>query len=123
MTTEILTAEQREQITQVHWFVRAASAAARFKVADWAYAAMGDAEFRDLTTYLNMNVDRLIILAQQVIEGIRAEDIPALYLDCLIRDWEFSWDSNQVPDADNYWPKGLDFGLDAIHAKHNPKEK
>lgn len=118
----ILTADQRAQITQVYRFLRAASAAARFKVADWAYEEMSDGQFRDLTTYLNLNVDRLQILAQQVIEGIRAEEIPALYLNCLVKDWKFSWDESKIPNPDTYWPTGLNHGLDAVREKYKPKD-
>lgn len=122
MATALLDDTQRAQITQVYRFVRAASLAARFKVADWAYEEMSDGEFRQLTTYLNMNVDRLEILSQQVIEGIRSEEIPVIYLNCLINDWEFSWDGLKVPNIDTYWPVGLNYGLDAIREKYKPRD-
>lgn len=110
-----LTADQRDRIIQIHLYMRAVSKAARLQVASWALdQKMSDAEARDLTTYLNMNVDRFQILAQQVVEGIRAESIPALYLNCLVGDWEFSW--HYAPDS-AYWPKGLNYGLDAVRKK------
>ena len=117
----LLDKEQTEQMIQVSRYFRIASSAARAQMATWMLdTTISDAESRQLLLVLMQNLDRMQILVQMVREGIQAYAIPKLYLDCLINEWEFSW-TGDFPKVKTYWPKGMNYGIEAVHEKFKQK--